>query len=67
MGQQVASLSEAYKMRSEIRAWHGYYRCLGRDSRLSFARRYEANIMAEAANESLGDCEELIARLRRGR
>jgi len=66
MSGHVATLPEAYRMRAELRVWLGYFRCRGRDTRLPFHERYGANVMAEQAAESLGDCEELIRRLRRG-
>jgi hypothetical protein len=61
----TAELSEAYRMRAELRAWAGYFRCKGADTRLSYQLRYGANVMAEQASESLRDCGELIRRLRR--
>ncbi len=62
---QVATLSEAYRMRAELRTWLGYFRCQGRDLRQPFNVRYGANVMVEQAQESLNDCEELIRRLSR--
>lgn len=61
----VATLSDAYRMRGEMRAWLGYWRCRGADQRLPFSVRYEGVLMAEQAQESLQDVEELIRSLRR--
>lgn len=66
MASNVATLSEAYKMRAELRAWAGFFRCKGRDTRLPFLDRYGANVMAEQAAESMQDCDELIRRIHRG-
>ena len=62
----AATLSEAYRMRAELRAWAAKFRCIGRDTRLPFNERYAGNLMAEEATEGLQSCDELIRRLRRG-
>jgi len=64
MAANVAILSDAYRMRAELRVWLGYFRCKGADTRLSWGDRYGA-VMAEQALESLNDCNELIRRLHR--